>query len=308
MGARGQVDNQTWDKNTGNINSFQEHTYTTSYTKTDVFVAFKDLNGDGRGDILLSPSEKSGQTYRISWFEQPGDPTGIWTERIIEDNIEAVHHFVGAGDFDKDGENDVLTAEMHQGADPDEIKCFYNGGQGLTWTKQVVSTQSNHSMRIFDANNDGDIDCYGANWNSGAPSGAPVELWLNRSDTPWPLDQWRYSLLDNSRERFSGSNPYLGLDFGDLNNDDVPDIVSGKYYYLNLGGNITSAFTRGTFPINSDAMLIVNIDHDEFSDVIATALRNVYWFEQPTNSTSSWTRRQAASLDTTNGMDVGDFD
>ena len=125
--------------------------------------------------MVLSPSELSGQTYRIAWYAAPADPTsGDWAEQVIEADVEAVHHYVGAGDFDNDGDGDVASAEMHQGSDPDEVKIFVNGGGGASWNKVVLATSGSHSMRIVDANGDGFADLFGANHR-----GADVELWLN---------------------------------------------------------------------------------------------------------------------------------
>ena len=171
-----------WYENTGDIagGAWAEHAYTTSWTHPNAFVAAADLNGDGRRDVVLTPSELAGQSYRIAWYEAPVDPTsGDWPEHVIESDVEAVHHFVGAADFTGDGAPDVATAEMHQGSDPDEVKVFVNSGAGQSWTKVVVAATGSHSMRIVDANADGFPDLFGANH-----VGQLVELWTNRG-CPW---------------------------------------------------------------------------------------------------------------------------
>lgn len=116
------------------------------WTHPSAYVGATNINGDGRLDVVLSPSELAGQTYRIAWYAAPTDPTsGDWAEQVIEADVEAVHHYVGAADFDNDGEVDIASAEMHQGSDPDEVKIFVNGGGGASWNKVVLATSGSHS-------------------------------------------------------------------------------------------------------------------------------------------------------------------
>jgi len=166
--------NGFWFENTGDILQWEGHSYTDTWTFKSSYIDVGDINGDGREDIVLSPSELKGMVFRISWLEAPEDPKDIWKEHIIDDNVEAVHHFVGVADFDGDGNLDVATAEMLQGDDPDEVKIYYASNSGDTWTKQVIHDSGCHSMRIMDIDDDGDMDLFGANHND-----RRIRLWVN---------------------------------------------------------------------------------------------------------------------------------
>ena len=173
-GRQDVITNGYWFENTGNILKWKEHSFTDTWNFKSAYIDVGDINGDGREDIVLSPSELQGMVYRISWFEAPVTPADKWTEHVIEDGVEAVHHFVGLADFDLDGDLDVATAEMLQGDDPDEVKIYCSSASGKAWTKQVLHDSGCHSMRIMDIDDDGDMDLFGANHND-----RRIRLWVN---------------------------------------------------------------------------------------------------------------------------------
>ncbi|HTY58693.1 MAG TPA: T9SS type A sorting domain-containing protein [Bacteroidota bacterium] len=175
----------SWFENTAGGTVWVEHPYTTTYTCTNVTVAVADINGDGRKDIVLAPAEDGTDTSRVSWFEAPADPRQPgWTEHIVEAGLQTVQHFVGAADFNLDGQMDIASAAMNTGEYPQEVRIYYNGGKGLTWTKQVLSNDGSHQMQIADVDNDGDMDLFGANWQ-----GRGSDLWLNPVNTPAGLPE-----------------------------------------------------------------------------------------------------------------------
>jgi FG-GAP-like repeat len=168
-----------WYENTGDIlkGPWTEHVYSTSWTYINTKVQCHDLNNDGRVDIVLTPSELKGGTYRISWFEAPQDARASnWPEHVIEGKQETVVHGLGVADMNNDGKPDVVVAEMHQGADPDEVRVYLNQGGGLTWIRQVISTTGSHDIVLADIGADGDMDIVGANH---AGSIQAVHLWEN---------------------------------------------------------------------------------------------------------------------------------
>ena len=168
-----------WFENTRDIvnGPWSAHRFGDWHPNATVQIA--DINNDSRPDIVLSPSELGGQSYKMSWFEAPADPKmDNWTEHVIVEPIECVIHGLATADMNGDGMIDVVSSEMHQGADPDEVAVFINKANGSAWTKQVISTKGSHLIRAVDIGNDGDIDIIGANWSGPYQ---PVELWENKS-------------------------------------------------------------------------------------------------------------------------------
>lgn len=168
-----------WFENDGRIldGSWQPHRFSDWHPNAGVEVA--DINGDGRLDVVLSPSELKDNWYRLSWFEAPRDPRqSSWMEHVLVEKTECVIHGLATADFNGDGRVDIAMSEMHQGDDPDEVVVFLNRDKGAAWDKQVLSTQGSHCIQAGDIGSDGDIDLLGANWSGPFQ---PVELWENRS-------------------------------------------------------------------------------------------------------------------------------
>ena len=178
-----------WIENTGSFPfGFVEHRFTSQFATPNGIVAIGDMNGDGRTDIALTPSEAAGEFGDpTAWFEAPADPTQPnWTRRVVEAGIEHVTHSLQVGDLDGDGDLDVVTAEMHQGIDPDEVRLYRNNGGGQSFTKQVIGTTGSHSVRLCDVGSDGDLDVFGANWELDTR----VEVWINNDSGGTGIQQF----------------------------------------------------------------------------------------------------------------------
>lgn len=115
------------------------------------------------------------------------------------------------------------------------------------------------------------------------------------------LNKWSYIEVDSSRQRWGDfSEPqwlnYFGLDAQDINKDGYLDLVSGRYFYLNPGGNMEGQWKRADLGMNVDGYLFADVDGDENADVIALALPNVYWCEADNWEGTSWTMRKIGEM------------
>jgi hypothetical protein len=242
--------------------SWSDHTIDTNWPG-DVGALVGDLDGDGIRDVVLAPSESTG---RLSWYEAIDPVNGPWIEHSIDPTVSYLHTFKAA-DVDHDGDLDLVTAEMHQSADPDEVSVYFNDGSGQAWSQLVVAGSGSHNVRVGDIGGDGDVDIFGANWNDAAPNSAVIEMWENQA-APLSLDGWQRHVVETALPW----NAVL-VEGRDLDGDGLPDLVAGGWWWPNPGAaaGLGGTWTRQTIgaPLHNVAA-VHDFDNDGDLDLLAT--------------------------------------
>jgi hypothetical protein len=268
-----------WYENTGIGGAWTTHPVNPAFDPVSV-ITVGDFNSDGRTDILLSPSENSGS---VIWMECPPGGKGAWTAHTIATDLTSTHG-LGSGDFDQDGDQDVVASEF---SEKGRLIYYSNvDGKGTQWKPKTLGTQRLHNIQVGDIENDGDIDVLGAYcWGT-----VPVLVYFNESATkPVALDDWTYIQADDKR-----TGNMFGLGMADCTGDGKLDIASGEFFYRNPGGTLTDAWNRASLPLG-DANAIVDVDGDGRCDILSQALPDILWYEAKDEAGSSFTSLKVAT-------------
>jgi len=124
---------------------------------------------------------------------------------------------------------------------------------------------------------------------------------LLRAGEPLSLQDWTYIQVDSTRKKWGDWNKpawlrSFGIDAADITGDGMKDIIAGRYFYRNPGGDMTNPWERSDLGVNVDGMLFVDVDGDQYGDVIAQALPDVYWMEALDKNGRQWQATRVAQL------------
>ena len=229
-----------YDNSDGAGTSWTKRTVTSNWGD-DCRDIVADIDGDGDRDIVLSHSESSG---RVSWFENP-----VWAEHAVETGTLVGAHSLEAVDFDRDGDFDVVTGEMHTSSQK-RVFVYRNDGAGAAWTRLALAITGTHNVRVGDVTGDNKPDIVGKNYD-GPKS---VELWENSvalAVSVGPTGAPRFELGGNYPNPFSEdtSIPYHLVAAADVTLI-VYGVTGWKYATLidgrkNAGGHVADWNGRG---------------------------------------------------------------
>jgi hypothetical protein len=110
-----------------------------------------------------------------------------------------------------------------------------------------------------------------------------------------------YKQIDNNRGKYGDYDPpawlrYFGIDAADINGNGYLDIVSGRYFYLNPGGDMMGEWKRTDLGFNADGCLFIDVDDNEFADIIAMKYPEVLWLKAEDLDGTSWWAKEIARL------------
>ena len=201
-----------------------------SARKTGHGLGFGDVNGDGRGDLIV----------QSGWFEAPKNPwKDEWTFHAEFNLYKSASVPILTHDVNGDGLLDIIVGAGH-----DYGLAWWKQqvvGNDRVWIKNLIETERSqfHDMALADIDNDGDMEVItGKRWHahSGNDPGAddPVGLYY------YEMNGGLFRRIDidyGTADTASGTGIYLWIQ--DINDDGWKDILAagkeGMYLFRNKG-------------------------------------------------------------------------
>ena len=253
-------------------------------------VACGDIDGDGRVDILCAQSE--GPQLPIRWHRNLGGDPPRWMQ---SDRVTPVHKdwngepgWMGSwlGDFDGDGDRDVVSGAKGSFSNVSRPLCWYENarGDGSAWVERVLPVNGDYidNCRAADFDGDGRDDIVAQKYHGGG-------VYLVRC--PAPADARRSDGWTCHKIGEGGS----GLCLADIDGDRRVDVLVDNQWLKNPGhssGENWLAFRIADAP-GGVKNAAGDLNGDGRTDVVLASEegRGIWWFEAPAEPTKAkWIR------------------
>ncbi|MEX2016225.1 MAG: VCBS repeat-containing protein, partial [Candidatus Hydrogenedentales bacterium] len=207
-----------------------------SDVKTGHGLGFGDLDGDGRGDLIVNSG----------WFQQPELPfEQPWPFHQDFALVESASVPVLVHDVDGDGDSDLIVGAGHDYGlwwwEQAEVVNVADGAGTRTWNRHEIELDRSqfHTLELADLDNDGEMELVtGKRWRAHAEGDPGVDD---------PVGLYYYEINGGAFQRHdidfgpaaqhSGTGIYLWIE--DLDRDGRRDIVApgkeGLYVFWNRG-------------------------------------------------------------------------
>ncbi len=128
-----------------------------------------DIDGDATLDAFIGYSHDP-EGRKVAWHEQVSSPQATWPHHLITNLTRGYAESLDAGDFDGDGDPDVIIGEYNMKSAqerPASLWIFENLGQGNNWAQHLVYDGDSHyqSSQAYDIDGDGDLDILSKGWH-----------------------------------------------------------------------------------------------------------------------------------------------
>ncbi len=132
------------------------------------------------------------------------------------------------------------------------------------------------------------------------------------AQTPFSENSWTYLEVDSTRDAWGDyAEPewlrYFGVAAYDATGDGYQDIVAGRSFYRNPGGDMTGTWQKTDLGLNVDAVLMLDVDGDAYSDAIGQALPDIYWLEAEDEQGTTWRATKVGTVPATGHINSQGF-
>jgi len=124
-------------------------------------VEIADLDKDGRLDVVLSGEETD---HGLAWYRNPGaKSSSLWPRHQVLSGWTGLHSLELA-DFDKDGNLDFFTAQLHHTKEKHVAIVENIDLVNDRYEVHIIDTCGSHKAIVCDLDQDGDLDIAGKNY------------------------------------------------------------------------------------------------------------------------------------------------
>ncbi len=277
-----------------------------------------DIDGDGDLDVAVTAYDSS----TIMWFENTGDPKGIWTYHYV--GSMNYPFGIGVGDMDKNGVMEIIVSAGYYYYDG--VRMYYATNPKGSWSYRYLASNVGYcgAINLTDMNLDGYLDVLVTinGW------GGTANIYRN----PMPKSPMTSTWV--TINAIGGlSYPYEVVPF-DINNDGNLDVVSASSYNWGGGASIfwgecpsnrNSTSGWSSYGIDSSIQYpwgvdVTDVDNDGYADIFVTChywwgspyyvyARGAYWLEETDNPKESFTKRTLdSSTGEVYGIEIADLD
>ena len=243
--------------------------------RTPTSVVTADVDGDGDLDFLVVNSSDNAVGVHLNGGDATGSNTGIFGNGSPV-GVGDFPTSVAVGDFDGDGDLDLVTANHGSGISGNTLSVRLNNGTGLFANGSEVTVGTTPQVvAVGDVDGDGDLDLvnssYGSNaisvrLNGGNAAGGGTGTFSNGSEVPVATGPIGLALADVDRDG----------DLDMLSTSYVASMVSVRLNGGDATGSNTGTFSNGsTLPVPQSPINVAvgDVDSDGDLDMLVAVYR-----------------------------------
>ena len=245
-----------------------------------VSLAAGDFNDDGKIDLGVGANRYLSWTGRVYIFYNDGSyPASSVSADIIiegEDIGDEFGYSLCEGDFNDDGNIDLIVGSYSYLGDVGRVYIFYNDGSYPSQasdaehkiTGDTYGSYFGATMISGDFNNDSKTDLVVGAYGHTAGFGK-VYLFYNDGSMPTTPETADVIISGEAQESWFGST----LSSGDLNSDNQTDLIIGAKGYSTNKGRVYIIYNDGSYPslaTDADIKIDGENDNDNFGYSITT--------------------------------------